>query len=133
MYFNSAKNDDHPALHKMRRLPRPPETAEQIDAKKKARTLESRNERKAELEYEIICAKLDNELAALKKQGERLKDIPPEERLKRDSDEHDANIMGVHKIAKQKLDAYEKEFADDQELLEMARLSVKMWKAKYIP
>jgi hypothetical protein len=135
IFFGKSRNDGHPAWHKLPLSPPPPrlpETREQTEAKMKAKNLENRQERRAELEYEIVCAKLDNELAALKKQGEMIKGGTPEELLERDFLKHDAHFMAVHKIANRKLEAYKKEFAHDSDLLEKGELSVEMWRTKHI-
>jgi hypothetical protein len=127
MFFDGPRDDRHPARNNVA-PPCPPETEEQAKAKK----LLERGERKAELEYEIVCAKLDNDLAALLKQREMYKSKTPDQALEEDFLKDDAQFMGVHKIASEKIKMYEKLYADDPELLEMATLSVKKWRSKYI-
>jgi hypothetical protein len=129
-FFDETHDDRHPARsnHQPVSVPAIVETNEQIRAQK----ILEREERKAELEYKIVCARLDLDLETLEKKREMLKKKSPEQILKDDSTEHDSIFITVHKIAKENLQTYEKEFADDPELMEMARLSVQKWKLKYV-
>ena len=130
IFFDKKRDRKHPARNSHQQISEPTATekAEQARAKK----LHDREERKSELEYKIVCARLDTELATIKKHHEMLKKKSPAQALEQDFLEHDAHFMAVHKIAKRSLEVYEKEFASDPELLDMGKLSVKKWQEKFM-
>lgn len=129
-FFDETHDDRHPArsTHQPVSVPAVIDTDEQIRAQK----VKEREERKAELEYEIVCAKLDNDLAALLKQRELYKSKTPKELLVEDLERDKAQCMGADEVAEQDIKAYEKLYAGNPDLLEKHMLFVKKWRSKHI-
>jgi len=105
-----------------------------IDTEDEARLRKARlqEERKADLEHEIVVTRLNAELAALKKTLEPPKKKLAHEALEENFSEHDAHVMAAHKIAKREKEENKRKYADDPELLARADASVDNWLERHV-
>ena len=127
MFFDGPHDDRHPARNNVA-PPRPLETEEQAKIKK----LLEQKERKADLEYEIVCARLDNDLAALLKEREKYKSKTPKEAMQEDLEQDKAKCISADEVAEEDIRTYEKLYVGNPDLLEKHQLFVKKWRSKYI-
>lgn len=84
-------------------------------------------QRKTDIEREIEIAHLTAKLDQLRASSEFKKEVTLEERLRKDFSEHDANVMGIHRIAREQIKLNAERYADDPEERERADESVRAW------
>lgn len=103
------------------------------EVQRRAQLLQSREDRKAELEHEIVVTRLDAELKMLKRAIEPKKTKSALESLEESYSDEQIQMMGVHKIVKREKEANAASYANDPELLERADQTLTGWAIKNTP
>lgn len=103
----------------------PPPPAPAVDAQEQM--LRKRAEQKATLEHKIVIARLDAELRGIKESVDFKKEKSARERLEKSFNDHDAHMMGAHKLAQEQRRKNAETYNDDPELRGMADESVQHW------
>jgi predicted RNA-binding Zn-ribbon protein involved in translation (DUF1610 family) len=105
--------------------PKPPTVDVAIEKEREHR------ERKRELEREIEITALDRRLTKLKESPEFKQEVSEREKIEKGFSDYQASIMGIQLLERKRRLEYEKEFADDADLLEMQHLTLDAYVEKF--
>lgn len=116
---------DEEGSHPARGVGAPPAPLVKVDSRIEKRR--AHDEQKEALEQEIVIARLDAELAAVKATADTAKERSAPERLEKSFSDHDAHVLAAHRIAKRERESNATKYKDDPEFREMADQSVQCW------
>jgi hypothetical protein len=127
-FLDKHKIGSHPASQNSALVPPIlPPTKEQIREQSRAEKQEDHADRKDDLNREIEIARLNADLAKCKMSAEFGRERIAMEKVRKSFSEHEAHVMGIKMVVKEKRSEYAETFKDDPEGLKDANDSLDMW------